>query len=102
MQYRLMPREQFPSLLPQAKKLAALLKRFDLRAHVNVIPWNPVDESEFSRPTNAAVAAFTAALDEAGVTNTTRITRGLEAAAACGQLQNQFQKEQMQNYAALT
>lgn len=28
-----------------AEELAALLRRHDLRSHVNAIPWNPVDES---------------------------------------------------------
>ena len=28
-----------------AEQLAALLARHDLRSHVNVIPWNPVDDS---------------------------------------------------------
>lgn len=28
-----------------AQELGALLRRHDLRSHVNVIPWNPVDES---------------------------------------------------------
>lgn len=28
-----------------AQQLGALLRRHDLRSHVNVIPWNPVDES---------------------------------------------------------
>ena len=29
----------------QAEELAALLRRHDLRSHVNLIPWNPVDDS---------------------------------------------------------
>jgi 23S rRNA (adenine2503-C2)-methyltransferase len=64
-----------------------------MAAHVNVIPWNPVDESEYKRPTNAAVAAFRGVLEKAGVETTLRVTRGLEAAAACGQLRNSFQKQ---------
>jgi hypothetical protein len=36
--------------LLQAEELASLLRRHDLMSHVNVIPWNPVDESEFKRP----------------------------------------------------
>jgi len=86
----------------QAQQLAALLKRFDLRAHVNVIPYNPVDDSGFQRPTRANLVKFTTALDAAGVTNSTRITRGLEAAAACGQLRNQHQKTPVDNIAVLT
>jgi 23S rRNA (adenine2503-C2)-methyltransferase len=51
-----------------------------------------VDESDYRRPPPAAVAAFRRALEAAGVTTSLRVTRGLEAAAACGQLRNEFQK----------
>lgn len=87
--------------MPQARQLTSLLSRFDLRAHVNLIPWNPVEESEFQRPTKTAVKGFTATLSAAGVTNSVRITRGMEAAAACGQLRNQHQKEPLPQYTAL-
>ena len=36
----------------QAEELAVLLRRYDLRNHVNVIPWNPVADSTFQRPSN--------------------------------------------------
>lgn len=76
-----------------AAELAALLKRFDLRGHVNLIPWNPVGDSDFARPSNNAVGRFQRVLDKAGVPVSVRITRGLEAAAACGQLRNDFQQQ---------
>lgn len=79
-----------------------MLKRFDLRTHVNLIPWNPVDESDYRRPTKTAIEAFSAALTKAGVTTSVRVTRGLDAAAACGQLRNQFQKTPLPEFAALT
>ncbi|KAG2448464.1 hypothetical protein HYH02_006356 [Chlamydomonas schloesseri] len=75
-----------------AQELVALLQRYNLMSHVNVIPWNPVDESEFKRPSRNRVFAFTRAVEAAGLPCTVRETRGLEAAAACGQLRNQFQK----------
>ena len=79
-----------------ATELAALLRRHDnMRSHVNVIPWNAVDESEFVRPTRGAVQQFVSALTAAGITATIRNTRGLEAAAACGQLRNMHQKTPM-------
>ena len=85
-----------------AEQLANLLKRFDLRSHVNLIPWNPVDESEFKRPDKAHVRAFAAVLDEHRVPVSIRVSRGMEAAAACGQLRNQHQKSPLQEFAALT
>eukprot|EP00967_Tisochrysis_lutea_P057889 scaffold73450_cov20-Tisochrysis_lutea.AAC.5 len=36
--------------LCHARELAELLRSHDLMSHTNVIPWNPVDESEFARP----------------------------------------------------
>ena len=46
-----------------AEELATLLKRFDLRSHVNLIPWNPVDDSEFKRPQRKAVQVRHSFLD---------------------------------------
>lgn len=60
--------------------------------------WNPVDESEFKRPNARRVEGFKAALEAAGVTASVRSTRGLEAAAACGQLRNQFQKTPLEQF----
>lgn len=81
-----------------AQQLGRLLKAYDMASHVNVIPWNPVDESEFQRPAKARVMAFKAALEEEGVAVSVRSTRGLEAAAACGQLRNRHQKEPMKEF----
>lgn len=75
-----------------ARELAALLRSHNMASHVNVIPWNPVDDSEFERPSERDTADFTRALEAEGVATTLRATRGLEAAAACGQLRNEFQK----------
>ncbi|KAL4440001.1 hypothetical protein ABPG75_003002 [Micractinium tetrahymenae] len=85
--------------LAHAHELGALLRRHDLRSHVNVIPWNPVDESEFQRPSRRAVQGFVAALEAAGVPVSLRNTRGLEAAAACGQLRNQHQRTPLPSFA---
>lgn len=43
------------------------------------------------------VTAFKEVLEKAGIPVSVRTTRGLEAAAACGQLRNQFQKTQLQD-----
>ncbi len=70
-----------------------MLKRHDLMSHVNIIAWNPVDESEFQRPSGNRVMAFKRVLEAAGLPTSVRMTRGLEAGAACGQLRNRNQKE---------
>ena len=74
-----------------------LLKQHgNMRSHVNVIPWNPVDDSEFKRPSKNNVRKFVSILQDNGIKTSIRITRGLEAAAACGQLRNRHQREPVQ------
>lgn len=76
-----------------AAQLARLLKRYDLRSHVNLIPFNPIgDLSPFAAPPRASAAAFEAALTAAGVPASVRGARGSDASAACGQLRNEHQR----------
>lgn len=80
----------------QAEQLARLLYTKKLASHVNLIPYNAVDDAEqFKRPTRAAVFEFRDVLESMNVPASIRQTRGLEAAAACGQLRNAFQKDPM-------
>ena len=67
-----------------AKELGALLKR--KLAHVNLIPFNPVDGTPYHAPGRASIRAFQAMLESEGLNVTVRDTRGREADAACGQL----------------
>ncbi|XP_078435768.1 radical SAM superfamily protein isoform X2 [Wolffia australiana] len=76
-----------------AEQLAALLHEFSRGSHVNLIPFNPIEDSEFRRPYKKAILAFAAALEKKRVTVSVRQTRGLDASAACGQLRNEFQKK---------
>ncbi len=77
----------------QAEELARTLTRHGLRgSHVNLIPWNAVDDAQFKRPSKAAGRAFRDALDRAGVPVSVRVTRGTDVAAACGQLRNEYQR----------
>ncbi|GBG86576.1 hypothetical protein CBR_g41638 [Chara braunii] len=79
--------------LPEhAVQLASLLKSRHLDRHVNLIPYNPIEDSDFRRPTKAAVMAFARRLEDNDVTVSIRVTRGLDANAACGQLRNSHQK----------
>ncbi len=66
---------------------AALARRLaGRRCTVNLIPFNPVEESPYARPEPGAVEAFRADLEAAGLVATVRWSRGLESDAACGQL----------------
>ncbi len=52
---------------------------------VNLIPYNPT-ASPYEGSSRAAIEAFRAALDRAGIPVTVRLTRGRDIDAACGQL----------------
>jgi len=67
-----------------ARELAGRLS--GLRCHVNVIPYNPTPGAPYERPTKAGVERFVSVLQEAGIPATVRYSRGLDIAAACGQL----------------
>ena len=54
--------------------------------HVNLIPVNPVDETEFSASDAKAVSAFAAALEKRGIRATVRRRLGSDINASCGQL----------------
>jgi 23S rRNA (adenine2503-C2)-methyltransferase len=67
-----------------AAELAGLLR--DRLCHVNIIPFNPVDVLPFERPEPADIERFANVLTDHGIQNSVRYSRGLEIAAACGQL----------------
>jgi 23S rRNA (adenine2503-C2)-methyltransferase len=70
--------------LGHATRLAARLR--GRRATVNLIPFNPVSESPYRRPSPNAVADFQATLRAAMIVATVRWSRGVESDSACGQL----------------
>ena len=69
-----------------ATELAEMLSRSGVLCHVNVIPYNPVDVLAFERPTPEQIERFAAILRAGGIPTTVRYSRGLDIAAACGQL----------------
>ncbi|MEM8713056.1 MAG: 23S rRNA (adenine(2503)-C(2))-methyltransferase RlmN [Planctomycetota bacterium] len=56
------------------------------RCSVNLIPYNPSPALPFDRPDSGAAEAFRDQLLEGGLVATLRWSRGLDGAAACGQL----------------
>ncbi len=70
-----------------ASDLAVLLK--GKRCHVNIIPFNPVEMLPFERPGAADIDRFAQILTDHGIQTSVRYSRGLEIAAACGQLRAQ-------------
>jgi 23S rRNA (adenine2503-C2)-methyltransferase len=67
-----------------AEELGALLKK--KLAHVNLIPFNPVDDTPYQAPARASIKAFKEMIEAQGLNVTVRDTRGRDADAACGQL----------------
>lgn len=67
-----------------AVELAKLLA--DKQCTVNLIPYNPVAGLNLDRPESGVIEDFRAVLEEAGINTTWRYTKGVDIAAACGQL----------------
>lgn len=67
-----------------AKELTQLLRGF--QTHVNLIPYNPISEVDYQRPSKTRIQAFQSVLEDANIAVSVRYSRGLEADAACGQL----------------
>jgi 23S rRNA (adenine2503-C2)-methyltransferase len=67
-----------------ARELGALLK--GILCHVNVIPLNPVDVLPYDRPDHEGIERFSDIVRRSGIPTTVRYSRGLDIAAACGQL----------------
>jgi 23S rRNA (adenine2503-C2)-methyltransferase len=67
-----------------ARELSKLLR--GTLCHVNVIPLNPVDVLPYERPAPEDIERFASILQAAGIPTTVRYSRGVDIAAACGQL----------------
>ncbi|MDB9311867.1 23S rRNA (adenine(2503)-C(2))-methyltransferase RlmN [Spirulina sp. CS-785/01] len=71
--------------LPEnAQQLAQHLKGF--QSHVNLIPYNPINEADYQRPSKQNIQQFSEILQNHNIATSVRYSRGLEANAACGQL----------------
>ena len=76
-----------------ASRLASLLNSHlrdrngnSMPIHVNLIPVNPVNETEFSASSKDAIAKFAAILEKRGIRATVRRRLGADINASCGQL----------------
>ena len=70
----------------QARQLANLLNRHNLRAKVNLIPHNPAEPLPYRPSSPERVESFKAILESKGVQAYVRRPRGRDIYAACGQL----------------
>ncbi|MDB9372428.1 23S rRNA (adenine(2503)-C(2))-methyltransferase RlmN [Nodularia sphaerocarpa] len=74
----------FNDLPEHAMQLAKCLRGF--QSHVNLIPYNPISEVDYKRPSSDRIQAFVNILKQQNTAVSVRFSRGLEADAACGQL----------------
>ncbi|MTJ06657.1 MULTISPECIES: 23S rRNA (adenine(2503)-C(2))-methyltransferase RlmN [unclassified Anabaena] len=71
--------------LPEhALELSKRLRGF--QSHVNLIPYNPIEEVDYKRPNRDRIETFVNVLQQQNTAVSVRYSRGLEADAACGQL----------------
>ena len=70
--------------LDHAKNLGKLLS--GMLCHVNLIPVNPTNDSEYQRSRRETIKAFQSKLGEYNVPSTVRMEKGIEVSAGCGQL----------------
>ena len=74
--------------IKDAKSLVRLLHEF--KAKVNLIPFNPHEESEFERPSMESLKHFSDYLYQRGILATIRESKGIDISAACGQLRQKY------------
>jgi 23S rRNA (adenine2503-C2)-methyltransferase len=70
--------------LALAPRLASLAS--ELRAFVNLIPFNPIPDQDWGPSAPERIRAFAGILEDAGVDVAIREPRGRDIDAACGQL----------------
>ena len=74
----------------QAEQLAALARR--VKAHINLIPLNHVEERRLAPSTKEAMQAFCGILTEKGANFTIRRSLGGDVDASCGQLRRKRER----------
>ena len=78
-----------------ANELIALMKKYQLRATFNLIPFNPWPGCVFKPSSNNRVHAFAKQLENAGFAAPIRVARGQDILAACGQLKSKKEQEKI-------
>ena len=71
-----------------ANKLGKLLR--PLLCHLNLIPVNPTNKSNFERSRSENINKFRKIISNFGVPSTIRMEKGIDINAGCGQLKSEF------------
>lgn len=73
------------------KHLQALIDLLDeINAHVNLLPYNAVSESDYQNISRETSSLWQETLEDAGIKTSIRCSKGADIAGACGQLKSQF------------
>ncbi len=78
--------------LDDAKELVRLLRKYDIPAKVNLIPFNPWPGTAFECSDWDTIHAFSEYVFNAGISAPIRMPRGRDIMAACGQLKSASEK----------
>ncbi|WP_346323481.1 23S rRNA (adenine(2503)-C(2))-methyltransferase RlmN [Emcibacter sp. SYSU 3D8] len=78
--------------LEDAQELVRLLKKYDIPAKVNLIPFNPWPGTAFECSDWDTIHAFSEYVFNAGISAPIRMPRGRDIMAACGQLKSASEK----------
>jgi len=76
-----------------ARELVRLIRKYDLPAKVNLIPFNPWPGAAYECSTPERVNRFSNIIFEAGISAPIRRPRGRDIMAACGQLKSASEKK---------
>jgi len=76
-----------------AHELVRLIKKFDLPAKVNLIPFNPWPGADYECSTPERIRSFSSIVFDAGISAPVRTPRGRDIDAACGQLKTASEKK---------
>jgi len=77
----------------EAHELVRLLRKYDLPAKVNLIPFNPWPGAPYETSTPERVRAFSEIVFASGISAPVRTPRGRDIDAACGQLKTASAKQ---------
>jgi len=76
-----------------ARELVRLIKKYDLPAKVNLIPFNPWPGTAYECSDPARIRAFSEIVFAGGISAPVRTPRGRDIMAACGQLKSTSEKK---------
>ena len=71
------------------RAVKALKKAFKgLICKMNLIPYNPIEEFDYRRPSEKEIQDFKKKIEDSGIYSILRVPRGRDVSSACGQLRN--------------